>query len=173
MTANTTPSAVNLTHKGKATRDRIVTTAAAIMFERGVAGTCLDRVKATADVSSSQLYHYFEDKQALVLAVVEHQTEEILRGQERLFSNLDSIPALQAWRDRIVDHHRRLGFRGGCPIGALGNELADKDPQARAEIAEGFRRSEARFPGRSRARHARRAARRPAAREDLSPRRSA
>jgi TetR/AcrR family transcriptional repressor of nem operon len=168
MTATTTPPAVNLTHKGKATRDRIVTAAAAIMFERGVAGTCLDRVKATADVSSSQLYHYFDDKQALVLAVVEHQTEEILRGQERLFANLDSIPALEAWRDRIVDHHRRLGFRGGCPIGALGNELADNDPRAREEIAEGFRRWEASIRRGLRAMHGRGELRKGAAPDDLA-----
>jgi AcrR family transcriptional regulator len=112
------------------------------MLERGVAGTCLDSVKAAADVSSSQLYHYFADKQALVLAVVEHQTEEILGGQERLLADLDGIPALRAWRDRIVDHHRRLGFRGGCPIGSLGSELADHDSRAREEIAVGFRRWE-------------------------------
>jgi TetR/AcrR family transcriptional regulator, transcriptional repressor for nem operon len=143
MAANTTPSAVNLTRKGKATRDRIVTAAAEIMFDRGVAGTCLDSVKATADVSSSQLYHYFADKQALVLAVGEYQTEEILRGQEPLLANLDGIPALQAWRDRIVDHHRRLSCRGGCPIGALGSELADNDLRAREKIAVGFRRWEA------------------------------
>jgi len=143
MTANTTRSAVKLTRKGMATRDRIVTAAAAIMFDRGVAGTCLDSVKATADVSSSQLYHYFADKQALVIAVVEHQTEAILESQERLFANLDSIAALRAWRGRIVDHHRRLGFKGGCPIGALGSELADNDPLAREEIAAGFRRWEA------------------------------
>ncbi len=128
MAATTTRSAANLTRKGRATRDRIVTSAAAIVYERGVAGTCLDSVKTAADVSSSQLYHYFADKQALVLAVVDHQTEAILRGQERLFANLDSIPALQAWRDRIVDHHRRLGLRGGCPIGALGSEPQTRIP---------------------------------------------
>jgi TetR/AcrR family transcriptional repressor of nem operon len=168
MAANTTPTAENLTRKGKATRDRIVTAAAAIMYDRGVAGTCLDRVKTTADVSSSQLYHYFVDKQALVLAVVDHQTEAILRGQERLFANLDSIPALQAWRDSIVDHHRRLGLRGGCPIGALGSELADQDPRARDEIAVGFRRWEASIRRGLRAMHGRGELKKGAAPDDLA-----
>jgi TetR/AcrR family transcriptional repressor of nem operon len=168
MDANPTPSAVNLTRKGRATRDRIVTAAARIMFERGVAGTCLDSVKAVADVSSSQLYHYFVDKQALVLAVVEHQTEEILRGQERLLSDLDSIPALRAWRDRIVDHHRRLGFRGGCPIGSLGSELADNDSRAREEIAVGFRRWEDSIRRGLRAMHGRGELKQGAAPDDLA-----
>lgn len=168
MAATTTRSAANLTRKGRATRDRIVTSAAAIVYERGVAGTCLDSVKTAADVSSSQLYHYFADKQALVLAVVDHQTEAILRGQERLFANLDSIPALQAWRDRIVDHHRRLGLRGGCPIGALGSELADQDPRAREEIAAGFRRWEASIRRGLRAMHGRGELKKGAAPDDLA-----
>jgi len=38
------------------------------MFERGVVGTTLEEVKAAAEVSSSQLYHYFDDKPALRFA---------------------------------------------------------------------------------------------------------
>jgi AcrR family transcriptional regulator len=168
MAADTSPSAVNLTRKGRATRDRIVAAAARIMFERGVAGTCLDSVKAAADVSSSQLYHYFADKQALVLAVVEHQTDEILKGQERLPSDLDSIPALRVWRDRIVDHHRRLGFQGGCPIGSLGSELADNDSLARKRIAGGFRKWEDSIRRGLRAMHGRGELKKGAAPDDLA-----
>jgi TetR/AcrR family transcriptional repressor of nem operon len=109
------------------------------MFERGVAGTSLDDVKAVAGVSSSQLYHYFEDKHALVLAVIEHQTKAILAGQEPLLSNLDSVGALRAWRDLLVGKQRESDCQGGCPIGTLGSELAETDLEARAEIALGFR----------------------------------
>jgi TetR/AcrR family transcriptional regulator, transcriptional repressor for nem operon len=48
-------------------------------------------VKAAAAVSSSQLYHYFADKHDLTLAVIAHQTDAILSGQEPLLSHLDSI----------------------------------------------------------------------------------
>jgi TetR/AcrR family transcriptional regulator, transcriptional repressor for nem operon len=129
-----------LTRKGQATRERIVAAAAEHIFERGVARTSLDEVKAAAGVSSSQLYHYFADKHALVLAVIEHQTDAVLAGQEPLLSNLDSIAALRAWRDLLVATRQNLNCEGGCPIGSIGAELADVDAEARASVADGFRR---------------------------------
>lgn len=131
-----------LTPKGRATRRRIVVAAADLMFERGVARTSLDDVKAAAGVSSSQLYHYFEDKSALVAAVIEHQTEAVLAGQQPHLASLDSVPALRAWRDVLVGFRRQAQCQGGCPIGSLVSELADADPRARAELSEGFRRWE-------------------------------
>lgn len=128
-----------LTRKGQATRERIVEAAATEMFERGVARTSLDEVKASAGVSSSQLYHYFTDKHELVLAVIEHQTRAILNGQRPLLASLDSVEALRAWREAVVTLQRALDCRGGCPIGTLGAELSETDPQAREKVAEGFR----------------------------------
>ena len=144
-----------LTAKGQATRARIVSAAAAEMFARGVARTSLDDVKAAAGVSSSQLYHYFADKHALVLAVIEHQTDEVLAAQEPFLARLDSLDALRAWRDLLVDLQRRLQCRGGCPIGTLGSELAETDPDARARVGSGFARWEAGIRDGLRAMHAR------------------
>ena len=52
------------------------------MFDGGVSGTAIEDVRAAAGVSSSQVYHYFKDKKALVEAVIEHQTETVVGGQE-------------------------------------------------------------------------------------------
>ena len=142
MTDASAPQVDGLTPKGRATRRRIVAAAADLMFEHGVARTSLDDVKESAEVSSSQLYHYFEDKSALVSAVIEYQTEEVLSGQQPHLASLDSIPALRAWRSVLVGFRRDLECRGGCPIGSLGSELADTDQRARAEVAAGFRRWE-------------------------------
>lgn len=137
-----TNAAHRLTPKGRATRERIVAAAAALMFDRGVAGTSTEDVRAAAGVSSSQLYHYFENKQQLVRAVIAHQTEAVLAAQEPLLSRLDSLPALQAWRDLIVDLQRQRHCVGGCPIGSLASELADADADARHDLAAGFARWE-------------------------------
>ncbi|HEX4435215.1 MAG TPA: TetR/AcrR family transcriptional regulator [Solirubrobacteraceae bacterium] len=133
-------ASTELTPKGMATRERIVAAAAAEIFERGVARTSLDEVKAAAGVSSSQLYHYFADKHALVLAVIEHQTEAIIAAQQPLLGALDSLPALRAWRDLIVGIQTRLDCRGGCPIGSIGSELAETDPEARTFVLAGLNR---------------------------------
>ena len=129
-----------LTAKGAATRARIVAVAAALVYEHGVAGTSLEQVREAAGISNSQLYHYFSDKQALVRAVVRHQTEAVLGADDASVSRLDSFAALEAWRDGIVAHHRRQGGAGGCPLGSLVGELADVDDGARRELDDGFRR---------------------------------
>jgi TetR/AcrR family transcriptional repressor of nem operon len=131
-----------LTKKGAETRGRIVTAAAELIFERGVAGTGMEDIKEAAGVSSSQLYHYFADKQALVHAVIAHQSEAVIAAQEPLLGKLDSLDALRAWRDQAVAIERQLQCKGGCPIGALVGELAEADPDARADIAAGFARWE-------------------------------
>lgn len=137
------PAAPRLTRKGEATRARILVAASELMFDRGVTATGIDDVKAAAGVSSSQLYHYFADKRALISAVVAHQTEEVLSFQEPLLSQLDSIEALRAWRDAIVELQRDGGCQGGCPIGSLASELSDRDPDNRYALATGFDRWEA------------------------------
>src|ERR1700743_2633428 len=108
------------TRRGRETGQRIVAAAAELMFENGVAETTLEDIRAAAGVSGSQVYHYFEDKQALVRAVIDFQADAVLDAQDDHLNHLDTVPGLRAWRDFIVDHQRRLGCRGGWPIGALG-----------------------------------------------------
>src|SRR5690242_16936659 len=97
MTVTQTRTGRPLTSRGQATRDRIVAAAAAEIYARGVTATTLEHIKAKAEVSSSQLYHYFKDKDALVLAVIEHQAQAVLAGTEPEHSHLDSVEALRAW----------------------------------------------------------------------------
>jgi TetR/AcrR family transcriptional repressor of nem operon len=132
-----------LTRKGRATRERIVTTAANLMFEKGVAGTSLEDVQAAAGVSSSQIYHYFHDKRAMVRAVIACQTDAMLAAQQPLLSRLDSVAALRQWRDLLVGLQRERHYEGGCRIGSLAGELAEVDPEARAALATGLDRWEA------------------------------
>lgn len=131
-----------LTKKGLATRSRIVAAAAKLMFERGVAGTSVEDVQKEAGVSASQLYHYFKEKRELVLAVILYQNEAVVGAQEHLLSSLDSIEALRAWRDAVVQYQVERKFQGGCPIGTLGSELSDLEPLAREELVTAFTRWE-------------------------------
>ena len=123
------------------------------MLEGGVAGTTMEMVRAAARVSSSQIYHYFADKETLVHAVIEYQNERVVGGQEPMLAKLDSLDGIRAWRDFLVEHQRQLGCHGGCPIGSLGSELAEIDPQARAAVAGGFGRWEAGIRGGFQAMH--------------------
>jgi TetR/AcrR family transcriptional regulator, transcriptional repressor for nem operon len=152
MTTEANPVKAKLTRRGEQTRQRIVAAAAGLMFERGVAGTTIEAVQAAATVSASQLYHYFADKDDLVRAVIEYQADTIVGNQKS--ARIDSLEGLRAWRDMVVDVERRRQGRGGCPLGSLGSQLAETDPQARTDIAASFDRWEAAIEDGLRAMHA-------------------
>jgi TetR/AcrR family transcriptional regulator, transcriptional repressor for nem operon len=130
----------DLTAKGRATRDRIVGTAADLMYEQGVASTSLQDVQQAARVSGSQMYHYFGDKASLVHAVVAWQGETVLGREWPWLSRLDSLSGIRAWRDHVVSTMRRRSCRGGCQLGSLASELSDLDPEARTDLADFFQR---------------------------------
>ena len=134
-----------MTRRGRETRERIVAAAAELIFEHGVAETTLEDIRAAAGVSGSQVYHYFEDKQALVRAVIDHQAAAVLHTQGAHLDRLDTVAGLRAWRDLLVEHQRTLQCRGGCPLGTLGAEVAEIDDAARMAVARGFSRWEARI----------------------------
>jgi TetR/AcrR family transcriptional regulator, transcriptional repressor for nem operon len=141
-----------LTPKGERTRARIIDAAARLIHERGVAGTTLEDIRATAEVSGSQLQHYFADKDKLVQAVIGHQADTIVGNQRQ--ADLSGARGLRAWRDMLITTPREAGGRGGCPLGSLGGQLAESDPQARALIAAGFEQWSAAITDGLRALHA-------------------
>ncbi len=124
-----------LTPKGERTRARIVEEAAALIHERGVTATTLEDVKVAAEVSGSQMYHYFPDKNDLVQAVIDYQADAIVNRNRQA---LGSANGIEAWRNMVIAAARRTKVKGGCALGSLAGQLAQSDPEARALIAAGF-----------------------------------
>ena len=133
------------TEKGRATRARIIQAAAELVAERGVAEMSLDEVGARAHASRSQLYHYFEDRDDLIRAVVYATTSAVLAAQDGLLDDLDSWAGIDRWFASLETIQRERKARGGCPIGSLVGPLAERDQLARAGLAEGFGLWEARL----------------------------
>jgi TetR/AcrR family transcriptional repressor of nem operon len=103
----------------------------------------LDEVGARAPASRSQLYHYFADKDDLLLAVAEATNDTVLEGQRDLFDRLDTWDGLVRWTDALVALQQERGGRGGCPIANLLGQLGERDDGIRAVLASGFDRWEA------------------------------
>jgi AcrR family transcriptional regulator len=130
-----------LTAKGRATRARILAAAADLILERGVAGTQIDDVRKAADVSGSQMTHYFRDKRTLVKEVIEWRAQSTLdahRAPE--LGRLDTFAAWRLWARLITAKQVSRGFRGGCEFGSLAGQLAESDAETRADLADGYRR---------------------------------
>jgi AcrR family transcriptional regulator len=128
-------SSVPPTKKGRATRERIVHAAAELVAQNGAAAVSLDDVSAKTGASRSQLYHYFRDRDDLMRGVIDATAEVVLDSQGELLENLDSWAGIDRWFARLVAIQVERHGRGGCQIGSLAGQLAERDPHARAAIA--------------------------------------
>src|SRR5438445_3676466 len=130
------------TAKGQNTRARIVQAAAQLVAEKGAAAMSLDDVGQRAHASRGQLYHYFDDRDDLIRAVVNATTNSVLLAQDELLDHLDSWTGIDRWFRALVALQEDREARGGCPIGSLVGQLAERDPGARENLADGFKRWE-------------------------------
>ena len=145
MTSDTETSET-LTSRGQATRDRIVKAAAELIFERGVAAVSMRDVRTAANVSGSQLSHYFGDKQSLIRAVIAHQADDVVRKHQMPeLGELDSFDALDLWAQLNIESLESHQCQGGCSYGSLAGELVECDPSLRSDLAAGFERWEGLF----------------------------
>jgi AcrR family transcriptional regulator len=131
-------TASRLTARGAKTRARIIATAAELMRVRGVGGTTLDDVVEASNVSKSQLYRHFEDKQALVRAVIAFVGDRRITQERERLSKVVTFAGLRDWRDAVVESNALQEGRYGCSLGSLANEVADQDPIARQKLNDLF-----------------------------------
>jgi AcrR family transcriptional regulator len=133
-----TEQARRLTARGAATRERIVSSAADLMYVQGVGATSLEEVIQASGTGKSQLYHYFPDKDALVAAVVATWIERVMAFQEPLLREVASMRGFERWRDAVLTNNRATHGVHGCPLGSLAAELADQSEEARRALVGGF-----------------------------------
>jgi AcrR family transcriptional regulator len=130
-----------LTKRGRATRDRIVSCAAELILTQGVSNLSLDKVRQAASVSGSQLSHYFEDKDAMIRAVVVHQTEVLLDfHRQPALGNLDTFDDFEKWVELTLKFSRRkVGGQGLPTYGVLAGQLGKHDEATHELLADGYR----------------------------------
>ena len=83
-----------------ATRKKLLTAARLEFARHGFAGARVDEIAERAGVNKQLVYHYFGDKDALYLAVLEWVYEDIREQERRL--NLEGLPPDKAIR-RLIE----------------------------------------------------------------------
>ncbi|WP_307789275.1 TetR/AcrR family transcriptional regulator [Mycolicibacterium baixiangningiae] len=127
------------TGKGLATRARIVDATARLMFERGIEGTTMEDVRDVAEVSGSQMSHYFAGKNDLTREVVSERRRYVAEVHSHpRFGAFDSIDAFEAWADVCAADAKKVYRRGGCVYGSLAGELIEGEAPIRDELAAGY-----------------------------------
>jgi TetR/AcrR family transcriptional regulator, transcriptional repressor for nem operon len=139
VTSGERPTRRRTTARGEVTRARMISSAADLMYVRGVNAVTLDDVRAATGTSKSQLYKHFPaGKPELVRAVVALRAEQILEREEQRLARLKSMSGLRRWRDAVVQGAALQGGAYGCTLGNLVVELSDQDEEARTSLSAHF-----------------------------------
>lgn len=123
------------TQRGRESRQRIVTAAARLMYERGVIATSVDDVLAASGTGKSQFYHYFSGKDELVGEVLRHQLALVVDEQHRF--ELDTWDGIHAWLESAASGQQARQFLG-CPLGSIAGAVVEQDHRLRETAAEAF-----------------------------------
>ncbi len=127
-----------ITPRGAETRAHILACAADLIHQRGAAATSVDDILEASGSGKGQFYHYFEDKDGLVREVVSHNLEVILSAQGSRLGNLSTWGGIDSWLDSMADTHEDNGLAGGCRIGSLAAEVADRNERLRLDLVDAF-----------------------------------
>jgi AcrR family transcriptional regulator len=125
------------TGRGRASRERILESAATLIATRGVAGTSIDEVLAAAGAGKSQLYHYFQGRDELIEAAVGLRCGHVLAGLTAELGTVASLAGLEQSLAGFVAGFEQMGLPG-CPIGSLAAEVAERNDGARRQAAAAF-----------------------------------
>lgn len=109
------------------------------MRVQGIGGTTLDDVRIASGVSKSQFYRHFEDKNALVRAVVTHVGEFVIARETNMLGTVSTLAGLRRWRDSLVKANALRHGMYGCALGSLASEVSDHDTLARSMLDDLFR----------------------------------
>jgi len=122
------------------TKRRLLDATVGLMLRQGFTATTVDQICAGAGLTKGSFFHYFESKEAIGEAVLDHY---YARQQEKL-----AAAGLNEVSDPLERLHTLLEFLGasvrdtaevqGCLMGNLAQELAVTHPRIRSRCDEKF-----------------------------------
>jgi len=118
-------------------RDRILSVARDLFYERGVRAVGVDEIAEAAGTNKMTLYRHFASKDLLVAECLRQFARQADAEWDRLATTHAGNPRaeLTAWLAAMTDHIVAAGGRG-CALANAAVELAEKDHPARKVIEE-------------------------------------
>jgi AcrR family transcriptional regulator len=118
-------------------RDRIVSVARDLFYERGVRAVGVDEIAEAAGTNKMTLYRHFASKDLLVAECLRQFARQSEAEWDRLAATHPGNPRgeLIAWLAAMTDHIVAGGGRG-CALANAAVELAEKEHPARRVIEE-------------------------------------
>jgi TetR/AcrR family transcriptional repressor of nem operon len=124
------------------TKFRILSEGARIIHQKGFNHTGIQEILDAAEVPKGSFYFYFKSKDDFGLQLIDFYTQFIDSMAQSQLSLTENSPIerLRGFFRSMMSVAEEQGFRGGCPIGNLAQEMADQNEAFRSKVREAFRR---------------------------------
>ena len=129
------------------TRDELIRVGTELIAERGFNTTGIESVLKAARVPKGSFYYYFASKDDFGLAVIDGFASEYARRLDAFLGNREFSP-LQRIRNYLQAGIAAMGdcrCAKGCPIGNLGQEMANRNELFRIRLEAVFQGWKRRF----------------------------
>lgn len=110
-------SLTQLTPRAQAKRDAILAAAQELFIQHGFGSTSMDAIAVAANVSKQTLYRYYQHKEALFIATMQHMVFEhtaMTTFAELRETPMESLPqlehALLTWAQVVLEHTMRPDY---------------------------------------------------------------
>ena len=122
------------------TRQQLLQAAHREVYEKGIAAASLDAVLDRAHVTKGALYHHFDGKKALCLAVIDEVVGPMVLDNwaAPLRTTSDPVSAVQELIRGVGASAPADVLRFGCPLNNLAQEVAAIDDDLRAGVYRVF-----------------------------------
>lgn len=128
------------------TREQILAAAAPLVHEQGFNHTGLSAILKAAGVPKGSFYHYFENKEAFGLALLEWHVARISEWVRPVLEDpaLHPVDRLRRYFELFIEAFEDRGCRRGCPFGNLAQEMSDLSTDFQQHLDTVFERQQER-----------------------------
>lgn len=127
-------------HSNEDTRARLIRAGLAMLTEKGYSAAGLEEILRLAQVPKGSFYHYFASKEAFGLCLIDAYASFFAAKLDRwlLDTGIAPLQRLQNFVDDAAAGMAKYGFRRGCLVGNLGQEMSALPESFRARLLAVF-----------------------------------
>lgn len=123
------------------TRQKLLHTAAELIWENSYGAVSVDDICARADVRKGSFYHFFPSKSDLAVAAYEEHWQRSQAGMDGVFSpQVPPLDRLERYLDGLIAGQRQVQAKTGkvlgCPYCSLGSEQSTLDEKLRQKAEQ-------------------------------------
>lgn len=122
--------------KKQVNREKLLDQGVIMLMDQGYHGTGLQEILDAVQVPKGSFYNYFDSKEAYGAEVIQRYIEPFLNQLTACLNHpdYDSLGALKAYFNELIDELEQQQFKGGCLLGNLMGEMGDTSEVCRRSL---------------------------------------